>query len=106
MPRGGYRSGAGRPRGSLNKTTSEQSQRLSELTKDYTHDALLTLVKVAKNSRSDAAQAYAANALLDRGYGKPAVKEEVEHVDLPSVVIQIEAPGHDGDYSPSAVSLA
>ena len=48
MPRGGYRNGAGRPIGSLNKTTSEQSQRLSELAKDYTHDALLTLVDVAK----------------------------------------------------------
>ena len=92
MPRGGYRSGAGRPTGSLNKTTSEQSQRLSELAKDHTHDALLTLVDVAKNGRSDAARVSAANALLDRGYGKPAVKEEIEHVDLPPLVIQIAAP--------------
>ena len=92
MPRGGYRSGAGRPTGSMNKTTSEQSQRLSELAKDYTHDALHTLLDVAKNSRSDAARVSAANALLDRGYGKPAIKEEIEHVDLPPVVIQIKAP--------------
>ena len=92
MPRGGYRSGAGRPTGSLNKTTSEQSQRLSELAKEYSHDALLTLVDVAKNGRSDAARVSAANALLDRSYGKPAVKEEVEHVDLPPVVIQIKVP--------------
>ena len=48
MPRGGYRSGAGRPTGSLNKATSEQSQRLSELAKNYTHDALLTLVESPK----------------------------------------------------------
>ena len=34
----------------------------------------------------------AANALLDRGYGKPAVKEKIEHVDLPPEVIQIKAP--------------
>ena len=95
MPRGGYRSGAGRPTGSLNKTTSEQSQRLSELARDYTHEALLTLVDVAKNGRSDAARVSAANALLDRGYGKPAAKEEIEHVDLPPVVIQIEAPDDD-----------
>ena len=93
MPRGGYRSGAGRPTGSLNKTTSEQSHRLSELAKDYTHDALLTLVDVAKNGRSDAARVSAANALLDRGYGKPAIKEGVEHLDLPPVVIQITGPG-------------
>jgi len=25
-------------------------------------------------------------------YGKPAVEEEIEHVDLPPVVIQIKAP--------------
>ena len=92
MPRGGYRSGAGRPTGSLNKITSEQSHRLSELAKDYTHDALLTLVDVAKNGRSDAARVSAANALLDRGYGKPAVQEDIEDVDLPPVVIQIKAP--------------
>ena len=82
----------GRPSGSLNKTTSEQFQRLCELAKEYSHDALLTLVDVAKNGRSDAARVSAANALLDRGYGKPAVKEEIEHVDLPPVVIQIKAP--------------
>ena len=92
MPRGGHRSGAGRPTGRLNKTTSEQSKRLSELAKDYTHDALMTLIDVAKNGRSDAARVSAANALLDRSYGKPAVKEEIEHVDLPPVVIQIKAP--------------
>jgi H2-forming N5,N10-methylenetetrahydromethanopterin dehydrogenase-like enzyme len=88
MPRGG----AGRPTGSLNKATSEQSQRLSELAKDYTYDALLTLVDVAKNGRSDAARVSAANALLDRGYGKPAVKEEIEHVDLLPIVIQMKEP--------------
>ena len=92
MPRGGCRNGAGRPTGSLNKTTSEQHQRLSELAKDYTHDALLTLVNVAKNGRSEAARVSAANALLDRGYGRPAVKEDIEHVDLPPLVIQIAAP--------------
>ena len=77
MPRGGYRSGAGRPTGSLNKTTSEQSQRLSELAKDYTHDALLTLVDVAKNGRSDAARVSAANAQLYRGYGKPRLEKRL-----------------------------
>ena len=34
----------------------------------------------------------AANALLDRDYGKPAVKEEIEAIDLPPVVIQITPP--------------
>ena len=91
MPRGGYRSGAGRPTGSLNKTTSEQSQRLSELAKDYTHDALLTLVDVAKNGRTEAARVAAANALLDRGYGKPASLPP-EDFSMRPTVIELRAP--------------
>ena len=73
MGRGGYREGAGRPLGSSNKCTTEQSQRLSELAKTYTEEALLTLADVARNGRTDAARVSAANALLDRAYGKPPV---------------------------------
>ena len=75
---GGFREGAGRPSGSTNKSSPEQSQRLSELAKAYTEEALQTLVDVARNGRTDAARVSAANALLDRAYGKPAVKEETE----------------------------
>ena len=89
MARGGFREGAGRPSGSTNKSSHEQSQRLSELAKTYTEEALQTLVDVAGNGRTDAARVSAANALLDRAYGKPAVKEEKEIVDLPPVVIQL-----------------
>ena len=39
MPSGGYREGAGRPAGALNKATLEQSQRLSELAKAHTEEA-------------------------------------------------------------------
>jgi hypothetical protein len=38
-----------------------------------------------------------ANALLDRGYGKPAVKEEVEHLALLPVAIQITGSGGKDD---------
>ena len=89
MARGGFREGAGRPAGSTNKSYPEQSQRLSELAKTYTEEALETLVDVARNGRTDAARVSAANALLDRAYGKPAVREEKEIVDLPPVVIQL-----------------
>ena len=89
MTRGGYREGAGRPSGSTNKSSAEQSQRLSELAKTYTDEALDTLVDVARNGRTDAARVSAANALLDRAYGKPAVREDREIVDLPPVVIQL-----------------
>jgi hypothetical protein len=38
MARGGFRQGAGRPSGSTNKSSPEQSQRLSELAKAYTEE--------------------------------------------------------------------
>jgi hypothetical protein len=90
--RGGFRDGAGRPAGVSNKSSPKQSQRLSELAKAHTEEALETLVDVARNGRTDAARVSAANALLDRAYGKPAVKEEREIVDLPPVVIQLTGP--------------
>lgn len=58
------------------------SSRLSELAKVHTKDALQTLVDFAKNGRADAARILAANALLDRAYVKPAVKEEKEIIDF------------------------
>ena len=92
MSRGGYREGAGRPLGSSNKCTTEQSQRLSELAKTYTEEALLTLVDVARNGRTDAARVSAANSLLDRAYGKPVTKEANEIIDLPPLIIQRAEP--------------
>tara|TARA_B100001059_G_C17811153_1_gene572330 strand:+ start:139 stop:423 length:285 start_codon:yes stop_codon:yes gene_type:complete len=92
MSRGGFREGAGRPAGSANKSSPEQSQRLSELAKTYTEEALDTLVDVARNGRTDAARVSAANALLDRAYGKPVVNEEREVVDLPPMVIELTSP--------------
>ena len=54
--------------------------------------ALQTLVDVARNGRTDAARVSAANALLDRAYGKPVVNEEREVVDLPPMVIELTSP--------------
>ena len=92
MARGGFREGAGRPAGSTNKSSPEQSQRLSELARTYTEEALQTLVDVARNGRTDAARVSAANTLLDQAYDKPAVKQEQEIVDLPPVVIELTSP--------------
>ena len=92
MPSGGYREGSGRPRGSLNKTTLEQSHRLSELAKTYTEDALMALVDVARNGRTDAARVSAANSLLDRGYGKPIAIETSEPEPFAPTIIEIRAP--------------
>ena len=92
MPSGGYREGSGRPRGSLNKTTLEQSHQLSELAKTYTEDALMALVDVARNGRTDAARVAAANSLLDRGYGKPIAVEGSESEHFAPTIIEIRAP--------------
>ena len=73
--RGGVREAARRPSGSTNKSSPEQSQRLSEIAKTYTEEALQTLVDVARNGRTDSARFLAANVLLDRAYGTPAVQE-------------------------------
>ena len=93
--RGGFRDGAGRPAGASNKASLKQSQRLSELAKAQTGEALNTLLDVARNGRTDAARVSAANAILDRSYGKPAVREEQSVVDLPPVVIQVVQPSEE-----------
>ena len=89
MASGGYRVGAGRPAGSLNKATIKQSKRLSDIAKVHAEDALATLADVARSGRTDAARVAAANALLDRGYGKPVPQGEPETTELPPLVIQI-----------------
>ena len=89
---GGFREGAGRPSGSTNKSSPEQSQRLSDLAKAHTREALETLVYVAKNGRTDSAKVSAANAILDRAYGKPFRHREDEIVELPPIVINVIGP--------------
>ena len=68
---GGIREGSGRPAGAVNKATSELKFNLSELAREYTNDALVTLVDVMKSGQSDSARIAAATAILDRGYGRP-----------------------------------
>ena len=92
MARGGFREGAGRPASSTNNSSPKQSQRLSELAKTHTEEALETLVDVAKNGRTDAARVSAANALLDRAYGKPSNNEERSIPNLPPMIIELTSP--------------
>ena len=86
---GGARPGAGRPAGAKNRATLDQKRTLMEMARDHTDTALAALVEVALNG-SDAARVSAANALLDRGYGKPT-----QHVDNTS---------SDGSMSPQGAS--
>lgn len=58
----------GRVKGVPNKAT----RTLKELAREYTPQALKTLAQIMVASESDAARVAAANAILDRGYGKPS----------------------------------
>ena len=58
----------GRKVGTPNKATRE----LRELAQPYAPEALEVLAKIMRNGESEQARVAAANALLDRGHGKPA----------------------------------
>jgi hypothetical protein len=62
------RKGGGRPKGVPNKA----SVSLKELAREYTPQALETLAQIMVAGESEAARVSAANAILDRGYGKPS----------------------------------
>ncbi|MDP7458745.1 MAG: hypothetical protein QGG28_00790, partial [Alphaproteobacteria bacterium] len=51
-----------------------------EMARDHTEEAIETLVDLMRHAKSDAARGAAAQALLDRGYGK-SVAVSTETVD-------------------------
>lgn len=75
--RGGKRPGAGRPKGAKDKATREEGATIGELARQHCATALNALVQVALSGESEAARVSAANALLDRGFGKPP--QSIEH---------------------------
>ena len=56
-----------------------------------TIDQKLDLVDITKNGRTDSARVSAANAILDRGYGKPPVKDSLEPRTIPPMIIELVA---------------
>ena len=88
---GGKREGAGRPAGSKNRSTPHQNERISELAKSHSEVAIFVLVEVAMKGKTDAARVSAANALLDRAYGRPTTLQHVEMPDLVPQVIELVA---------------
>ena len=73
MP-GGKRPEAGRPKRSPNKATRE----VKDTAKDYTREAVTTLVSIYLDEKQPAAaRVAAAREILDRGHGK--AKQSVEH---------------------------
>src|SRR5262245_56629979 len=59
------------------------------LARRHTHEAMRMLVKIMKSSTSDSARIIAAEAILDRGWGKPAHAVSVSGPD--GGPVQIEA---------------
>ena len=92
---GGMREGSGRPAGAANKAASELKINLSELAREYTNDALVTLVDVMQSSQSDSARIAAATAILDRGYGRPTKTTSLE-VNAPFVPTKIQLVAYTG----------
>jgi hypothetical protein len=57
---------------------------IRELARQHTMTALRTLIEVADHGQNESARVTAANALLDRGWGKPAVP--VAAAELPEEI--------------------
>ena len=68
-------------------------QRLGEIARTHTELAIKTLVEVAINGRTDAGRVSAANSLIDRGYGKPRMSQEIEIENLRPLRIELMAAG-------------
>jgi hypothetical protein len=73
---------------------------IRELARQHTPMALAMLVEICQNGESESARVAAANAILDRGWGKPAVP--VVAAELPEVITidfgtKLRPPDRAGD---------
>lgn len=84
MARGGKREGAGRKTGAI---ITEAKRELSAMAQEHAPQALKTLVDIARNGKQEAARVAAANALLDRAYGKPP--QALEHTGKDGGPVQV-----------------
>lgn len=66
---------------------SKPTYSLQKLAKEHTEEALKKLVSLMRFAEDESVQLQAANAVLDRGWGKASVKVEVEseRLDLPKM---------------------
>ncbi|MBB4642358.1 hypothetical protein HNQ99_002683 [Rhizorhapis suberifaciens] len=72
----------GRVKGVPNKATRE----IKAIAQQYSVKAVKALVEVMESGESEAARVSAANAILDRAYGKPS--QSVEHSGVDGAPIQ------------------
>ena len=97
--RGGAREGAGRPAGAPNKITRP----LKELAAQYTEDSIHTLVTLRDHAESEQVRLQAANALLDRGHGRPSQGIDVNAEGPVTIIVQRYAPLPVVDEGPRAL---
>ena len=101
--RGGKRPGAGRPPGARNKRTlaqAKEARTLTELAREATVEAISTLRRIAGDAQAPAsAQVAAATALLDRAWGRPPQRIELDEPSLAAAdnTLRLIQPG-DEDY--------
>ena len=88
---GGKRPNAGRPKGKV----SEAKRAIAEVAQGYADDMLKVLVQIAKDANEPAsARVTAANAVIERGYGKPVTPVQNESQDrLTLALIEISKQG-------------
>jgi hypothetical protein len=79
-PRGGKREGAGRPPGPNGRGAA--FKHLRELARSHTEEAVLTIVNIMHKSKDEWLRLACANAILDRGFGKPREGQVVEQEDI------------------------
>ncbi len=88
---GGARPGAGRKKGKV----SAAKRAIADMAKDHAEAALRTLADIASSGESESARVAAANAILDRAYGKPSQSHEHTGADGGPLVINVVKRGGD-----------
>jgi hypothetical protein len=85
---------------------------LRELARQHTEDAIATLAEICRNGENEGARIAAANALLDRGWGKPAFSvlardpPEVITLDFGFQRKSLATPEQDRGTNPDCAVLA
>ena len=79
----GYSGNAGgRPKGELN---------IAALARSYSTEAIKALVDLMRSARDDRVRGKAAQALLDRGFGKPKVEIQNTNADFRNALEQVQS---------------
>jgi len=62
---------------------------IAELARSYSTEAIDTLVDIMRSAKDDRVRGTAAQALLDRGFGKPKVEIQNTNADLTDALAQV-----------------